>query len=73
MTSRERKQCGGCAVSGSEAIEHRLAAARRELETLPTFDYMVVNADGALDAAVDAIAAIIDAEHHRVQPRRVTL
>jgi guanylate kinase len=60
-------------TESSQAIEHRLAAARRELETLPTFDYLVVNADGALDAAVDAIAAIIDAEHHRVQPRRVTL
>jgi hypothetical protein len=33
----------------------------------------VVNADAQLDAAVDLIEAIIEAEHHRIHPRRVSL
>jgi hypothetical protein len=34
---------------------------------------VVVNTQDRLDAAVDTITAIIDAEHHRVHPRKVTL
>ena len=55
------------------ALQLRLATARQELQRLDLFDYVVVNANSKLDAAVDAIVAIIDAEHHRTRPRRVTL
>jgi hypothetical protein len=34
---------------------------------------VVVNAHHQLDEAVDTIIAIIDAEHHRVHPRKVNL
>ncbi len=37
------------------------------------FDYIVVNRDNQLDETVDTVIAIIEAEHHRVEPRRVSL
>ncbi len=56
-----------------ESLQLRLDTARQEYERIDLFDYVVVNADGQLDRAVDTIQAIITAEHHRVRPRRVTL
>ena len=52
-----------------EQIEQRIATARKEMEQLHEFDYVVVNRDGELDRAVDDVIAIIRAEHCRVQPR----
>lgn len=60
-------------TESEEALRLRLATARDERASLPVFDYLVINADGALDQTVDTIEAIIDAEHHRVEPRRVNL
>ena len=57
----------------SEGLKLRIATARQEMQRLDEFDYVVVNTDGHLDETVDAILAIIRAEHHRVQPRRVSL
>jgi hypothetical protein len=37
------------------------------------FDYVIVNRNFHLDESVDIIRAIIDAEHHRVKPRKVSL
>jgi guanylate kinase len=51
----------------------RQEAARLELRQVDMFDYIVVNADHRLDHAVDAILSIVEAEHHRTRPRRVTL
>jgi guanylate kinase len=51
----------------------RVAMARRELAQLPEFDYVVENADARLDETVATIIHIIEAEHHRVKPRRVSL
>lgn len=51
----------------------RLETARQELLQLDLFDYVVINADYRLDHAVDTILAVIEAEHHRTRPRRVTL
>lgn len=56
-----------------EGLQLRLATVREEFKRLDLFDYLVINADGRLDEAVDAIEAIITAEHQRVHPRRVTL
>ena len=56
-----------------EGLQLRIATARQELKRLDLFDYLVVNADQKLDVAVDTIVAIIEAEHHRTRPRRVTL
>jgi len=56
-----------------ESLEIRLNTAKQELEHLPNFDYVVVNAQDHLEETVDAITAIIQAEHHRVKPRKVSL
>jgi guanylate kinase len=37
------------------------------------FDYVIVNHNFHLDETVDIIRSIIDAEHHRVKPRKVDL
>ena len=58
----------------SEAdLQLRLATAKEELGYLEGFDYAVLNADSQVEVAVDTILAIIEAEHHRVDPRRVEL
>lgn len=57
----------------AESLARRLAAAVRECELIPTFDYVVINGDGALDQAVRAVEAIMTAERARAQPRQITL
>ena len=56
-----------------EQIEQRIVVAQEELKRLPEFDYIVTNRDSELDRAVDAVLAIIQAEHCHVEPRVVTL
>ncbi len=56
-----------------ESMNLRVKTAQQELTRLSEFDYVVVNAQDCLDEAVDAIEAIIDAEHHRVTPRKICL
>jgi guanylate kinase len=57
----------------SENLSLRIATARQELKRAVEFDYVIVNADGRLDVTVDTVVAIIQAEHHRVNPRKVSL
>ena len=55
----------------SEAeLEVRVDNAYKEMAALEHYDYAVVNHDGRLDEAVEAIGAIITAERLRVHPRR---
>jgi guanylate kinase len=56
-----------------ESMKIRLEKVKWELEYLPIFDYMVVNRHNQLDEAVDTIVDIINAEHHRTIPRKITL
>ncbi len=56
-----------------EEIKLRIATARQEMKRIKEFDYVVVNRGDQLDETVKTISAIIRAEHHRVQPRKVTL
>jgi guanylate kinase len=51
----------------------RVATVQREMKYLPEFDYVVINREGRLDEAVEAIMAIIRAEKCRVHPRRVSI
>ena len=57
----------------ADSLAIRIATARKELRRVGAFDYVIVNRDFQLDETVDSIRAIIDAEHHRVKPRKVTL
>lgn len=56
-----------------EGLRLRIATARQELKRVGEFDYVVVNREDRLDETVDIINAIIQAEHHRVVPRKVSL
>jgi len=60
-------------TESEEALQRRLQAAWQEMDTLPIFDYIVVNYEGRLDETVDRIVAILQAEKMRVHPRRVGL
>jgi len=64
---RERK------TETPDELALRIATARKELKRVEAFDYIVINSDDRQDETVDQVKAIIDAEHHRVQPRKVTL
>src|SRR5262245_18042604 len=56
-----------------DSLALRIATARKELNRVEGFDFVIVNREYHLDETVDTIRAIIDAEHHRVHPRKVTL
>lgn len=56
-----------------EGLKLRIATARQEMKRLDEFDYCVVNHELRLGETVDKILAIIEAEHQRVRPRRVSL
>ncbi len=57
----------------ADSLAIRIATARKELKRVEVFDYVIVNREFHLDETVDVIRAIIDAEHHRVKPRKVEL
>lgn len=50
----------------SEVIQRRMRQATEELSQWPKYTYLVVNDD--LETAVQALAAILNAEHHRIGP-----
>ncbi len=60
-------------TEAAEDLSLRIATARQELKRAEEFDYVIINADNQLGQTVQTVIAIIDAEHHRVNPRRVTL
>lgn len=51
----------------------RLSTAEEETQQLHLFDYVVVNREGEIDAAVSRIEAIITAEKCRVNPRQIEI
>ena len=57
----------------AERRKIRNATQRQQFKRISELDYVVVNRTRRLDEAVDTILAIIDAEHHRVNPRKVNL
>jgi len=56
-----------------EELSVRIDTAKAEYESLEIFDYIVNNEQSKLDKTLDVIESIIEAEHHRVHPRRVQL
>ena len=49
-----------------DKLRLRVVTARDETRRMGEFDYVVVNSQGKLDAAVDALCSIMDAERCRV-------
>ena len=60
-------------TESSDSLALRIATARKELQRIENFDYVIINRDFHLDETVDKVRAIIDAEHLKVKHRRVTL
>ena len=60
-------------TESSDALSLRRGTAAREMRESASFDYVVVNRRGQLDAAVEEIEAIVDRESRRAPPRRVVL
>ncbi len=56
-----------------ESLRRRVETAKKELDHLKDFDYVVINADDQLDLAVEKIIEIVEVEHLRVHPRKITL
>ncbi|NPV56786.1 MAG: guanylate kinase [Anaerolineae bacterium] len=56
-----------------EQLHLRVITAQEEIAQLGVFDYIVINAEDRLAEAVDVIIAIIEAEHHKIKPRKVSL
>ncbi|MCL2475056.1 MAG: guanylate kinase [Chloroflexi bacterium] len=54
-----------------DALVCRLSAAEEELQSLPLFDYVVVNEDGHIDEAVRKIMSIVRAEKCRLIQRNI--
>lgn len=64
---RERK------TESADSLSLRIATARKELQRLESFDYVIVNQDFHLDDTVDKVRAVIAAEHLKVHHRKVAL
>ncbi len=64
---RERK------TETADSLSLRIATARKELQRLDAFDYVIVNQEFHLDDTVDKVRAVIMAEHLRVHHRKVAL
>lgn len=56
-----------------ETLLVRIATAREEVKHMKDFDYVVVNAEGKLESAVQMVESIIDAEKAKVHRRRPTI
>lgn len=56
-----------------DSLSLRIATARKELQRIESFDYVIANEDFHLDETVDKVRAIIAAEHLRVKQRKVDL
>jgi guanylate kinase len=78
FVASESKEALAARLSGrktetKEGLRTRLEVTAQELQTLPDFDYLVINHTGRLDETVDKIVAIITAEKCRVHRRRISL
>lgn len=57
----------------ARSLQRRVGTMREEMKRIPEFDYVVVNRDGELDRAVEAIVAIMHAEKCRTKQREIRL
>jgi len=60
-------------TESSEELKLRMETTRGEMDSLPLFDYVVVNHQDRLDSTIAQIDAIISAEKCRVKPRIIEL
>jgi guanylate kinase len=63
-----RRRLVGRAAEGAPEMQQRLANAQAELGCEPEFDYSVVNADGAIENALEQVRSIIREAHRPETP-----
>ncbi|HLG78882.1 MAG TPA: guanylate kinase [Ktedonobacteraceae bacterium] len=67
------ERLGQRSTETAEEQQRRLADAQGELAQRDYYDYVIENRQGHLEDAVDALRAIMRAEHCRTHPRYVTI
>lgn len=67
------KRLGGRRLSKEKDLDTRILTVKEELQKALDFDYLVVNEQNKLSKTVKMIESIITAEHHRTDPRKITL
>jgi guanylate kinase len=67
------KRLGGRRLSNEKDLDKRIETVKDELKEALEFDYLVVNEQNKLSKTVKKIEAIITAEHHRADPRKISL
>jgi guanylate kinase len=67
------RRLAGRGTESAEAFQRRVEEARDELRQLSSFDYLIVNRQGDVTAAVDQFRAVIVAERLRIHPRETRL
>jgi guanylate kinase len=60
-------------TESEEQLCLRLETARREMEHMDEFDYVIRNADGKLEETIDVALSIVVAEKHRAKPAEAML
>jgi guanylate kinase len=71
LESRLRKRSRSENVVSEEVIERRLAAARKEIENYPNYDYILIN--DRLEQSVDELQAIVLAERLKLSGKPLSL
>jgi guanylate kinase len=66
-----RKRLEQRKTESSIDLEVRMKAAEKEMDSLPMFDYVVVNHKDGIEQAISQIESIITAEKCRVKPRSI--
>lgn len=67
------QRLGGRRHDQERDMDTRIATVKDELKSAGNFDYIVVNAQGKLDQAVQTIGSIITAEHHKPKTRSIKI
>ena len=67
------ERLGDRVLNEEKDLNTRIQTVKAELDKIDIFDYIVVNAQGKLDEAVDTIEAIITAEHHRTLRKELNI
>lgn len=60
-------------TESADSLALRIATARKELQRIEAFDYVIVNHDFHLDDTVEKVRSIITSEHLKVDHRKVDL
>ena len=64
------KRLRGRGTETDEVVRERLARARKELEYLPTYDYVIINGTDETEECAEAFISVIKAEHMKASRKK---